>query len=77
MGQKTKTYNILPGKPTRKRPFVGPMYILGDSSKMDLRQIAHDDMDKMSFRSGQEPFTGSCESGNERSYSTTGEELLG
>jgi hypothetical protein len=77
MRQKRKTYKILPGRPEGKSPFVGPMHILEDSSKLDLRETAHDDVDKMSFGSGREPFAGSCESDNELSCSTTGEELLG
>jgi hypothetical protein len=38
MEQITKTYKNLPGKHEGKRPFVGPMHILEDSSKMDLRE---------------------------------------
>jgi hypothetical protein len=71
-----KTYKILPGKPEAKRPFAGPMHILEESSKMDLTQIAHHDMDKMSFRSGQEQLAGSCQSCNELSRSVTGENCL-
>jgi hypothetical protein len=38
MGQVTKTYKLLPGK-----QFLGPMNVLEDSSKMDLRETPHDE----------------------------------
>jgi hypothetical protein len=51
MGQMTRTYKILPGKPEGKRPSVGPGRILEDSIKTDLREIECDDTDKMHFKS--------------------------
>jgi hypothetical protein len=68
MGDVEGAYNILVRRPEGRRPLGRPRRRWEDNTKMDLREIGFGDV-LDSLGSGQGQMAGSCEHGNEPSFS--------
>jgi hypothetical protein len=69
MGENTKVYKVLMGKPEGKRPLGRPRRRWEGGIRMDIREIGLGGSGLDSTGSGYEPVVGRCECGNEPSGS--------